>query len=166
MYPTEASMKGAAADVPYNILREFESVNRDLGTPGSITNPQDRSTAEWYKSYLIDQMQKQGIPVPGIDAPANSIPNIATPGINPGASSAPAYGPFGGGIPPGAEKYDLTKPENVERMKSEETGIVGKIKSVLGDVGFVVLGVVIIGIAGYAAIQKGPEIAKQIRKAM
>lgn len=146
---------GFGAD-PAAIAREITATRSDLA---NVTNPQDKLNLQSYLQGLIGQQ---------------STANAVTTGTNNAASASTVGGDSGNGIPlmSAATNQFLTTnttggvidKTNVPNIVADAgTQALNYVKTNIGNIGVVVLAVVVLGVALIAATKSGPQIIQAVK---
>lgn len=169
LYPVESMIYGPMQDAIKSIdpAREIAETTRVLNTPGAITNQQDRLAAQSYIQSMLGMQRGQGV-------------NIGTGQTGTPSTSGASVGDGDSGRPPGMSDADWaiikeyqTNPTGSTATPEQQAAMAGGdgsgsplewLKSQLGNVGLVVLGVVVVAIALVAATKSGQNLAMQAVK--
>lgn len=154
-------LSGGWGNTASDYAKELASVASDLNTPGKVTNPQDRLNLQAYQQTLLGQQ-------------------AATSATTAGTNNASSAGAIGSDYPnlsaadqQTIKDYQTNPTDNLDTASQNavaggdgSTGPLAYVKANIGNVGIVVLGVVVLAVALVAAVKSGPQIVQSVKGAV
>lgn len=159
-------MRDAVKGVPYDVTKEIADTTRLLNTPGAIPNQMDRLQAQSYLSQLtggsgsntangtLTANQPYSAPIPGAPDTGDATGGAGTNSI------FPDYSQGLGGI----SDANLAPGQAAAMGAGGDMSTLEWLRAKVGDVGLVLLGVVVLGVALVAASKSNQKIVMEAVK--